>query len=119
MWIGGNEPGDVSEGGGVPRAGPADAAHVLRCPRRALEPRADDQSRRVPVSHGAVAAAGDQGAGSRTQGWVRADTLWVMAEARWRKRNAPPLLPLVQAQVKCVEGMQQRRNEEKGVEEAA
>jgi hypothetical protein len=42
-----------------------------------------------------------------------------MAEARWRTRNAPHLLPLVQAQVKFVDGSQQRRNEEKGVEEAA
>jgi hypothetical protein len=45
--------------------------------------------------------------------------LLVMAEERWRKLNAPHLLPLVQAKVKFVDGIQQRRNEEKGVEEAA
>jgi putative transposase len=59
------------------------------------------------------------GAGSRTQGLVMAYTRWVRAEARWRTRNAPHLLPLVQAQVTFVDGIQQRRNEEKGVEEAA
>ena len=40
--------------------------------------------------------------------------LLVMAEERWRKLNAPHLLPLVQAKVKFVDGMQQRRNEERG-----
>jgi hypothetical protein len=45
--------------------------------------------------------------------------LWVMAEARWRKLNAPHLPPFVQAKVKFVEGVQQGRNEGKGVEEAA
>jgi hypothetical protein len=41
--------------------------------------------------------------------------LLVMAEARWRKLNAPHLLPLVQTKVKFVDGMQQRRNaEERG-----
>jgi hypothetical protein len=50
---------------------------------------------------------------------VMAYKLLAMAEERWRKLNAPHLLPLVQAKVKFVDGIQQRRNEEEGVEEAA
>lgn len=45
--------------------------------------------------------------------------LLVMAEERWRKLNAPHLLPLVQAKVKFVDGIQQRRNEEERGKEAA
>ena len=60
-----------------------------------------------------------KGAGARTKGLVMAYKLLVMAEERWRKLNAPHLLPLVQATVKFVDGMQQRRHEGKGVEEAA
>jgi hypothetical protein len=45
--------------------------------------------------------------------------LLVMAEARWRKLNAPHLLPLVQAQVKFVDGIQQRRHEAGRGKEAA
>jgi transposase-like protein len=59
------------------------------------------------------------GAGSRTTGVVRAYKLWVMAEARWRQLNAPPLLPRVQAKVQCVDGIQPRRKEEDGVKDAA
>jgi hypothetical protein len=59
------------------------------------------------------------GAGSRTQGLVRAYKRLVMAEGRWRKLNAPHLRPLVHAKVQCVEGIQQRRHEEEGVKEAA
>jgi hypothetical protein len=43
-------------------------------------------------------------------------TLLVMAEARWRKVNAPPLLPLVQTKVKGVDGMQPRKSEDEGGE---
>ena len=46
-------------------------------------------------------------------------TRLVMAEARGRKLNAPHLLPLVQAKVKCVDGIQPRRNEGQGVAETA
>jgi transposase-like protein len=60
-----------------------------------------------------------KGAGSRLQGWVMAYTPWVMAEARWRKRNAPHLLPLVQAKVKCADGSQQRPHRREGGKEAA
>jgi hypothetical protein len=45
--------------------------------------------------------------------------LLVLAEARWRKLNAPPLLPLVQAKVTLIEGIQQRRKEDEGGKEAA
>jgi putative transposase len=60
-----------------------------------------------------------KGAGSRAKGLVMAYTRLVMAEERWRKLNAPHLLPLVQAQVKFVDGSQQRRNEEERGKEAA
>jgi putative transposase len=60
-----------------------------------------------------------KGAGSRAKGLVMAYKLLVMAEERWRKLNAPHLLPLVQAQVKFVDGSQQRRNEEERGKEAA
>jgi putative transposase len=59
------------------------------------------------------------GAGSRAQGLVMAYTRLVRAEARWRTRNAPHLLPLVQAQVKFVAGSQQRRTAEERGKEAA
>ena len=60
-----------------------------------------------------------KGAGSRAKGLVMAYTRLVMAEERWRTRNAPHLLPLVQAQVKVVDGSQQRRNEAERGKEAA
>lgn len=60
-----------------------------------------------------------KGAGSRTKGLVMAYKLLVMAEARWRKLNAPHLLPLVQAKVKFADGIQPRKNEEQGVKDAA
>jgi putative transposase len=60
-----------------------------------------------------------KGAGSRAKGLVMAYKLLVMAEERWRKLNAPHLLPLVQAKVQFVEGIQQRRNEEERGREAA
>ena len=60
-----------------------------------------------------------KGAGSRTKGLVMAYKLWVIAEARWCKLNAPHLPPRVQAKVKPVNGIQQGRNEGKGVKEGA
>lgn len=60
-----------------------------------------------------------KGAGSRAKGLVMAYKLLVMAEERWRKLNAPHLLPLVQAKVKFVDGIQQRRNAEERGKEAA
>jgi transposase-like protein len=60
-----------------------------------------------------------KGAGSRTKGLVMAYKLFVMAEARWRQLNAPHLLPLVQAKVKCADGIQPRKHEEQGVKDAA
>jgi putative transposase len=60
-----------------------------------------------------------KGAGSRAKGLVMAYKLLVMAEERWRKLNAPHLLPLVQAKVKFVDGIQQSRNEEARGKEAA
>lgn len=60
-----------------------------------------------------------KGAGSRAKGLVMAYKLLVMAEERWRKLNAPHLLPLVQAKVKFVDGIQQRSNEENRGKEAA
>lgn len=60
-----------------------------------------------------------KGAGSRTKGLVMAYKLLVMAEERWRKLNAPHLLPLVQAKVKFADGIQPRKNEEQGVKDAA
>ena len=59
------------------------------------------------------------GAGSRAKGLVMAYKLVVMAEERWRKLNAPHLLPLVQAKVKFVDGIQPRRNEAERGKEAA
>jgi transposase-like protein len=60
-----------------------------------------------------------KGAGSRTKGVVMAYKLLVMAEARWRKLNAPHLLPLVQAKVQFVDGTQPRRNKREGGKDAA
>jgi putative transposase len=40
-------------------------------------------------------------------------------EARWRKLNAPHLLPLVQAKVKFADGIQQCTNRREGGKEAA
>jgi transposase-like protein len=60
-----------------------------------------------------------KGAGSRTKGLVMAYKLLVMAEERWRKLNAPQLLPLVQTKVTFVDGIQQRRHEDEGGKEAA
>jgi hypothetical protein len=48
-----------------------------------------------------------KGAGSRTKGLMMASQLVVMAEQRWRRLNAPHLLPLVRAEVKFVDGVQQ------------
>lgn len=60
-----------------------------------------------------------KGAGSRAKGLVMAYKLLVMAEERWRKLNAPHLLPLVQAKRKFVDGIQQRSNAAERGKEAA
>lgn len=59
-----------------------------------------------------------KGAGSRTKGLVMAYKLLVMAQQRWRKLNATHLLPLVQAGVKFVDGVQQKKKDE-GMKDAA
>ena len=50
-----------------------------------------------------------KGAGSRTKGLVLAFKLLEMAEKRWRRLNAPHLVPLVRAQAKFVDGIQPER----------
>ena len=50
-----------------------------------------------------------KGAGSRTKGLVLAFKLLEMAEKRWRRLNAPHLVPLVRAQAKFVDGIQHER----------
>jgi putative transposase len=60
-----------------------------------------------------------KGAGSRTKGLVMAFKLLEMAEQRWRRLNAPHLLPLVRAQVRFVDGIQQERTDGASVKEAA
>jgi len=60
-----------------------------------------------------------KGAGSRTKGLVMAFKLLQMAEKRWRKLNAAHLLPLVRAEVKFVDGVQQERPDRKTVKVAA
>jgi len=53
-----------------------------------------------------------KGAGSRTKGIAMAFKLLDMAQRRWRKLNGYELLPLVRADVKFVDGIQQERAEE-------
>ena len=60
-----------------------------------------------------------KGAGSRTKGLLMAYKLLVMSEQRWRKLNAHHLLPLVRAQVKFVDGVQQRSHDGESAKEAA
>jgi putative transposase len=60
-----------------------------------------------------------KGAGSRTKGLVMAYKLLVMSEQRWRKLNAHHLLPLVQAKVKFVDGVQQRSHDGESEKDAA
>jgi putative transposase len=60
-----------------------------------------------------------KGAGSRTKGLVMAFKLLEMAEQRWRKLNAPHVLPLVRADVKFVDGVQQERADRRTVKDAA
>jgi hypothetical protein len=82
----GSVPGAVAERGGVPRSGPGEAAHVRRCPRRALAPLADDHPRGVPVPHGAVPAAGDHG-GRVTDAGV-GQGVHAVGEGRWALAHA-------------------------------
>lgn len=60
-----------------------------------------------------------KGAGSRTKGLLMAFKLLEMAEGRWRRLNAPHLLPLVRAKVKFVDGVQQERPDRGKAKEAA
>lgn len=60
-----------------------------------------------------------KGAGSRTKGLLMAYKLLVMSEQRWRKLNAHHLLPLVRAQVKFVDGVQQRSHDGESAKDAA
>jgi len=60
-----------------------------------------------------------KGAGSRTKGLLMAYKLLDMAERRWRRLNAPHLLPLVRAHVKFVDGVQEERPNQRKVKEAA
>ena len=48
-----------------------------------------------------------KGAGSRTKGLMMAFKLLDMAQQRWRRINAPNLLPLVRAGVKFIDGIQE------------
>lgn len=52
-----------------------------------------------------------QGAGSRLKALVMAYKLLDMAQQRWRRLNAPPLLPLVRAGVSFIDGVQNEREE--------
>ena len=47
-----------------------------------------------------------KGAGSRTKGLMMAFKLLDMVQQRWRRINAPNLLPLVRAGVKFSDGLQ-------------
>ena len=60
-----------------------------------------------------------KGAGSRTKGLLRASKLLVRSEQRWRKLHAHHLLPLVRAQVKFVDGVQQRSHDGESAKDAA
>lgn len=59
-----------------------------------------------------------KGAGSRAKGLLMAYKLLEMAEQRWRRLNAPHLLPLVRADVKFIDGVQQQRSD-RGEKDAA
>ena len=53
-----------------------------------------------------------KGAGSRLKALTMAYKLLDMAQLRWRRLNAPHLLPLVRAGVMFVDGVRQEREEE-------
>lgn len=59
------------------------------------------------------------GAGALTKGLMMAFNLLEMAERRWRKLNEAHLLPLVRAEVKCVDGVQPERPDRNTVKDAA
>ena len=50
-----------------------------------------------------------KGAGSRQKGLLMAFRLLAMAEGRWRRINAPGLVPLVRAGVQFVDGIRAER----------
>lgn len=56
-----------------------------------------------------------KGAGNRTRALVMAFKLLDMAQQRWRRLNAPHLLPLVRAGVMFTNGVQLERNEDRKV----
>jgi putative transposase len=60
-----------------------------------------------------------KGAGSRTKGLLMAYKLLEMAEQRWRRLNAPHLLPLVRAEVNFIDGVQQERSDRESKKDAA
>jgi transposase-like protein len=60
-----------------------------------------------------------KGAGSRTKGLLMAYKLLEMAEQRWRRLNAPHFLPLVRAEVKFIDGVQQERSDRGSEKDAA
>src|SRR5215203_1286239 len=58
-----------------------------------------------------------KGAGSRIKALTMAYKLLDMAQQRWRRLNAPHLLPLVRAGVQFEDGVQQERHEEQDLSE--
>ncbi|MCH8256120.1 MAG: transposase [Gemmatimonadetes bacterium] len=60
-----------------------------------------------------------KGAGSRSKGLTMAFKLLEMAQQRWRKLNAPQLLPLVLAGARFRDGMQETDREKKARKVAA
>ena len=51
-----------------------------------------------------------RGAGSRLKGLLMAFQLLAMAERRWRRINAPQLVPLVRAEVRFADGVEVERD---------
>jgi transposase-like protein len=60
-----------------------------------------------------------KGAGSRTKGLTLAYKLLRMAEERWRRLDAPELIPLVRAGVQFVDGVMQEREQTTDRKDAA
>ena len=60
-----------------------------------------------------------KGAGSRTKGLTMAFKLLAMAQQRWRRLNAPHLLPLVQAGVRSANGIEEEPSQQKDRKAAA
>ena len=60
-----------------------------------------------------------KGAGSRTKGLVMAFKLLLMAQQRWRRLNAPELMPLVRAGVRFHDGLRVEREDTRKKRNAA